>query len=104
LMPSLPSTTTYLEALHVGQCVASSWSSMNRTHPYGQEWIGSYGILSARRSLCDSYVFFGRMWSSESSPPKTDNTRSKLSRLMPSCDFKAIRCEMLSSCETLVLS
>jgi hypothetical protein len=61
LMPSLPSTSTYLETLHVVQCVASSWSSLNRTHPFGQAWIDSYGNLSARRSLCDSYVFFGRM-------------------------------------------
>ena len=48
-LPSLPSTSTNLEALHFGQCVAFSWSPLNRTHPFEQAWIGSYGILSARR-------------------------------------------------------
>jgi hypothetical protein len=33
-LPSLPSTSTNLEALHFGQCVASSWSPLNRTHPF----------------------------------------------------------------------
>jgi hypothetical protein len=60
LLPSLPSTSTYLEALHFGQCVVVSWSPRNRTHPFLQAWIGSYDILSARRNLYDSYVLFGR--------------------------------------------
>ena len=42
LLPSLPSTSTYLEALHFGRCVASLRSSpLNRTHHLGQEWIDS---------------------------------------------------------------
>jgi hypothetical protein len=54
-------TSMNRDALHFGLCVAFSCSFLNKTHPFGQECICSYGILSARRTFCASYMFFGKM-------------------------------------------
>ena len=40
-VPSLRSLSTYLEALHLAQYVSSSYSFVNKTHPFGQACICS---------------------------------------------------------------
>jgi hypothetical protein len=60
LCPSPESTSINLDDLHLGQYFASMYSFLNSTQPFGQACICSYIILSARRSLCASYMLFGR--------------------------------------------
>jgi hypothetical protein len=100
--PSPESTSMYQEALHFGQCMAFSWSFLNKTHPFRQACIFPYGILSARRSFWASYMFLGKMWSSGSMSPKTVTKASKHSLFRLCCYFTVIRRPIESSWDRLV--
>jgi hypothetical protein len=102
--PSLESTFMNLDDLHFGQYFASVYSFLNSTQPFGQECICSYVILSARRSLCASYMLFGRTWSSGRRLPITVNKPSNASRFMMYYDLNIITRPMASSWETFVWS
>lgn len=79
-MPQQAQLARYLDDLHFGQYFTFACSFLNKTHPFRQACICTYGILSERSTFCTSYMLFGIIRPSGSRLPMTANITSKVER------------------------